>query len=77
MTSRHTVLVTRKLPKAVEDRLKGDYDVHLNPDDIMYTTDDLIKLSGEAEAILTCNTCLLYTSPSPRDATLSRMPSSA
>ena len=26
---------------------------------------------------LTLNTCLLYTSPSPRDATLSRMPSSA
>ena len=25
----------------------------------------------------TGNTCLLYTSPSPRDATLSRMPSSA
>ena len=25
----------------------------------------------------TWNTCLLYTSPSPRDATLSRMPSSA
>ena len=25
----------------------------------------------------TSNTCLLYTSPSPRDATLSRMPSSA
>ena len=24
-----------------------------------------------------CITCLLYTSPSPRDATLSRMPSSA
>ena len=24
-----------------------------------------------------CETCLLYTSPSPRDATLSRMPSSA
>ena len=26
---------------------------------------------------LTDNDCLLYTSPSPRDATLSRMPSSA
>ena len=26
---------------------------------------------------LIINTCLLYTSPSPRDATLSRMPSSA
>ena len=25
----------------------------------------------------TYDTCLLYTSPSPRDATLSRMPSSA
>ena len=24
-----------------------------------------------------CNTCLLYTSPSPRDWTISRMPSSA
>ena len=27
--------------------------------------------------ILTAYSCLLYTSPSPRDATLSRMPSSA
>ena len=26
---------------------------------------------------LSCHICLLYTSPSPRDATLSRMPSSA
>ena len=26
---------------------------------------------------LRANNCLLYTSPSPRDATLSRMPSSA
>lgn len=56
MTSRHTVLVTRKLPKAVEDRLKRDYDARLNPDDIMYTTDDLIKLSGGTDAILACNT---------------------
>ena len=30
--------------------------------------------SGNAQAAMTC---LLYTSPSPRDATLSRMPSSA
>ena len=30
-----------------------------------------------AYAISKCNICLLYTSPSPRDATLSRMPSSA
>ena len=30
-----------------------------------------------AEAGASCLSCLLYTSPSPRDATLSRMPSSA
>ena len=37
----------------------------------------LKKLSiDELEIQLLC-TCLLYTSPSPRDATLSRMPSSA
>ena len=34
---------------------------------------DLLEMSKSIE----CNICLLYTSPSPRDATLSRMPSSA
>ena len=33
--------------------------------------------SGDTEAFIRGNFCLLYTSPSPRDATLSRMPSSA
>ena len=33
--------------------------------------------SRELEAVLQPGACLLYTSPSPRDATLSRMPSSA
>ena len=37
-------------------------------------TDEELLLSA---GIDTCDTCLLYTSPSPRDATLSRMPSSA
>ena len=31
----------------------------------------------EEERAAVYNNCLLYTSPSPRDATLSRMPSSA
>ena len=35
------------------------------------------KLSIENVHIIIGMTCLLYTSPSPRDATLSRMPSSA
>ena len=32
---------------------------------------------GKATAIEAAKACLLYTSPSPRDAQLSRMPSSA
>ena len=39
-------------------------------------TDDLDAVS-EGLFSLQTNGCLLYTSPSPRDATLSRMPSSA
>ena len=36
-------------------------------------------ISGQLSSSVECydNACLLYTSPSPRDATLSRMPSSA
>ena len=34
-------------------------------------------LANVAKNIIALNPCLLYTSPSPRDATLSRMPSSA
>ena len=38
-----------------------------------------VKNLGARQKLLlvSVNTCLLYTSPSPRDATLSRMPSSA
>ena len=41
---------------------------------------DLLSLEREAGAVLSADlarTCLLYTSPSPRDRTRSRMPSSA
>ena len=38
-----------------------------------YTYGNQVDYSGVQEA----HPCLLYTSPSPRDATLSRMPSSA
>ena len=40
-----------------------------------YTT--LLCAGGDVLPVLTNTSCLLYTSPSPRDATLSRMPSSA
>ena len=35
------------------------------------------RVTEEADRLRLRSTCLLYTSPSPRDATLSRMPSSA
>ena len=41
--------------------------------------DFILVLEGDSEQIIAAKggACLLYTSPSPRDATLSRMPSSA
>ncbi len=56
MTSKIVVLVTRKLPQAVEDRLRRDYDPRLNDEDRLYTTDELIERAEGAEAILTCHT---------------------
>ena len=38
---------------------------------------ELAKFLGQKTFEAEVNNCLLYTSPSPRDATLSRMPSSA
>ena len=50
------VLVTRKLPDAVEARLSRDYDAHLNPTDTLYTADDIIKRAEGCDAILPCHT---------------------
>ena len=49
-------------------------------DDIFFNQTDLGQDSIQrivSDSIGHCDDCLLYTSPSPRDATLSRMPSSA
>lgn len=50
------ILVTRKLPEAVEDRLRQDYQPILNPTDTLYSSDDIIKMAEEADAILPCHT---------------------
>ena len=50
------VLVTRKLPDAVEDRLRRDYDAILNPDDKLYSSDEIIERAEGADAILPCHT---------------------
>ena len=50
------VLVTRKLPDAVEDRLRRDYDPILNPTDTLYTSEEIIEKAREVDAILPCHT---------------------
>ena len=50
------VLVTRKLPDAVENRLRQDYDPILNPDDALFSSDEIIKRAKGADAILPCHT---------------------
>ena len=39
--------------------------------------DSVGNVLADGDTVTIVKTCLLYTSPSPRDATLSRMPSSA
>ena len=56
MSARPVILVTRKLPKAVEARLQRDYEPILNPDDRLYSADELIEFCAKADAILPCHT---------------------
>lgn len=56
MNSNHVVVVTRKLPEAVEARLRRDYVPRLNPDDRLYTADELLALCDGADAIMPCHT---------------------
>lgn len=50
------ILVTRKLPEAVEDRLRRDYEPILNPTDRLYSSDEIIKIAEKVDAILPCHT---------------------
>jgi lactate dehydrogenase-like 2-hydroxyacid dehydrogenase len=54
--SKRIVLVTRKLPPAVEARLSSDYDALLNPDDALYERDELLKRAEGVDAIMPCHT---------------------
>jgi len=54
--SKPVVLVTRKLPEAVEARLSRDYEPRFNPEDRRYSTAELLEKSKGADAILPCHT---------------------
>ena len=55
----------------------GGIDCNPIPIEITYGLERIAMFLQDKESIWDLNCCLLYTSPSPRDATLSRMPSSA
>ncbi len=50
------ILVTRKLPDAVENLLRRDFDPILNPDDTLYSSDEIIQRAKGVDAILPCHT---------------------
>ena len=64
--------------ESVEPIADADFDVKadLVIKALGFSPEDMKTMSSEL-TVTRWGTCLLYTSPSPRDATLSRMPSSA
>jgi len=56
MNKKAVVLVTRKLPQAVEARLERDYDARFNNEDKVYSSEELIDLASGADAIIPCHT---------------------
>ena len=56
MGKEHSVLVTRKLPEAVEARLQKDYNTTLNVTDRLYTREELLELAQSSDAIVACHT---------------------
>jgi lactate dehydrogenase-like 2-hydroxyacid dehydrogenase len=44
------------LPAAVEQKLAANFATILNPDDKLYSTDELLELAAKADAILPCHT---------------------
>ncbi len=56
MSDKPVVVVSRKLPEAVEARLARDYAPIFNPDDRLYDRSRLLELAAGADALLICHT---------------------
>jgi len=69
------VVFWRKARAAVDERQRSWKDAWLRPSEAARLIG--LPLGRRGRTCHGINNCLLYTSPSPRDATLSRMPSSA
>lgn len=70
MSGKAVVLVTRKLPEAVETRLSRDYDARFNETDRVYNSGEILRLSEGAEIIIPCHTEKLT------EAVINRLPDS-
>ena len=85
LTSLKTYIIDSEDPHEVDDAIsleiqEGDIKnlwIHISNPCRLFLQDSNIDLDARRRNSSLYLTCLLYTSPSPRDATLSRMPSSA
>ena len=50
------VLVTRRLPQAVEARIQRDYQARFNSEDRVYSSQELLQLADGVDAIIPCHT---------------------
>ncbi|MEM7256095.1 MAG: D-glycerate dehydrogenase [Pseudomonadota bacterium] len=55
MSNKPRVWLTRKLSANTEARAQRDYDVVLNPNDTVSSSEDIIRMSAEVDAIIPCH----------------------
>jgi lactate dehydrogenase-like 2-hydroxyacid dehydrogenase len=55
MTKRAVLLITRKLSRNSEARAARDYDVRLNPEDRLYSPEELLEKCQDVDAVLPCH----------------------
>lgn len=55
MSQRPVVLISRKLSKNTEIRAAETYDVRLNPEDKLYTPEELLQKCQDVDAVLPCH----------------------
>ncbi len=56
MSDKPAILVTRRLPDAVHDRLQRDYTPDLNLEDVLYNDEEILRRAQSCNAILPCHT---------------------
>lgn len=55
MTRKPRLLITRRLSPEVEARAAGDYEAVLNPDDRVFSRDELVAACQDVDAVLPCH----------------------